>query len=217
LKIRRNFLVKGDAMQLYYSPNAVSQTTELLVRYIDLEADINKVAVDFASGEQRSNEYLAQNPLGRVPLLVTDHGNLTETPAILTYLGRLKPELGLVPTDPWQEAKMQSAMSFLASTMHISWAHGRRGARWSDDPDVIEALKIKVPENMRDAFRIFLEGHFVGPWILGDDLSVADFHLYVIASWVHMLDIDVADFPALADHQARVRAIPSIAPLIDSW
>ena len=204
-------------MQLYYSSYAVSEAAELLVRYLDLEAIIEKRAVDFGSGEQNSDEYLAKNPLGRVPLLVTDKGNLSETPAILTYLGRLKPDEGLVPTDPWTEAKMQSAMSFLASTMHVAWAHGRRGARWSDDPGVIEALKVKVPQNIRDAFRIFLEGHFVGPWVLGGTMSVADFHLYVIVSWVHKQDVDVADFPALADHQAKIKAIPSLAPLINSW
>lgn len=204
-------------MQLYYSPNAISQTTELLVRFLGLEKDIEKIAIDFASGEQRSDAYLAKNPLGRVPLLVTEQGNLSETPAILTYLGRLNPHAGLVPADSWTEAKMQSAMSFLASTMHVAWAHGRRGARWSDDPEIIEALKVKVPQNMRDAFRIFLDAHFVGPWVLGEAMSVADFHLFVIVSWVQMLDIDIADYPALADHQARMKAIPSIAPLIGSW
>ena len=48
-------------------------------------------------------------------------------------------------------------------------------------------------------------------------MSVADFHLFVIVSWVQMLDIDIADYPDLADHQARMKAIPSIAPLISSW
>ena len=51
-------------MQLYYSPNAISQTTELLVRFLELENDIEKIAIDFASGEQRSDAYLAKNPLG---------------------------------------------------------------------------------------------------------------------------------------------------------
>ena len=49
-------------MQLYYSPNAISQTTELLVRFLELENDIEKIAIDFASGEQRSDAYLAKTP-----------------------------------------------------------------------------------------------------------------------------------------------------------
>ena len=112
-------------MQLYYSPNAISQTTELLVRFLELENDIEKIAIDFASGEQRSDAYLAKNPLGRVPLLVTEQGNLSETPAILTYLGRLNPHAGLVPADPWAEAKMQSAMSFFGVN------HARCLGTWS--------------------------------------------------------------------------------------
>ena len=46
------------------------------------------VRVDFAAGQQRTPEYLAINPKGRVPALVTPQGTLTETPALYERLRR---------------------------------------------------------------------------------------------------------------------------------
>ena len=45
------------------------------------------VRVDVAGGEQIRSEYLRINPKGRVPVLLTPEGPLTETGAILEYLG----------------------------------------------------------------------------------------------------------------------------------
>ena len=56
-----------------------------LATHIALEeagADYVFRKIDTAAGEQRTADYLKINPKGRVPALVTDHGVLTETPAI---------------------------------------------------------------------------------------------------------------------------------------
>ena len=55
--------------------------------------------MDFASGEQTKPNYLAINPKGRVPALVTERGVLTETPAILAYIAQTWPAAGLAPLD----------------------------------------------------------------------------------------------------------------------
>ena len=44
-------------------------------------------------GRQNDPEYLAVNPLGRVPALVTEaHGTITEAPVVLTYIADLVPD-----------------------------------------------------------------------------------------------------------------------------
>ena len=118
--------------------------------------------LDLAAGEQRSAAYLAINPKGRVPALVTERGVLTETPALLIYVAQRFPDAKLAPLDvPFLLARMQEVNSFLASTVHVSHAHGRRGSRWADDEQAVAAMQAKVPQNMRDGFAE-IERHYLG-------------------------------------------------------
>src|SRR5215467_7840728 len=72
-------------MKLYHfpSPNPQKVTFALL----ELGLDCEKIPVDLAKGEQREPAFLAVNPAGRVPVLVDDGVTLTESQAILVYLG----------------------------------------------------------------------------------------------------------------------------------
>ena len=67
-----------------------------------------------------ARQYLAINPKGRVPALVTDRGILTETPAILAFIAQSFPQAKLVPDDPFAFAQAQSFNSYLCSTVHIN-------------------------------------------------------------------------------------------------
>jgi len=70
-------------LRLFYSPGSCALASHIALEEAGVEYTLTRV--NFASNEQRSPEYLAINPKGRVPALVTDDGILTETPAILAY------------------------------------------------------------------------------------------------------------------------------------
>jgi glutathione S-transferase len=199
--------VTDTRMQLHYAPGTIA-----LVSLITLEeagADYTPVRLDFAAGEQRSGDYLNVNPKGRVPALAAESGVLTETPAILTWIAATHPQAALMPADPFAAARVQELMAYLCSTVHPSHAHRTRGSRWSDDPAVIEALKIKVPQNMADHFT-YLENRFAGPWAMGPDYSVADPYLFVLAGWLGNDGVDITGFPKIAGHQARMLSRPAV-------
>ena len=63
----------------------------------ELEQEYEFVLVDFNKGEAQSAKYLAINPAGKVPAMGDDELLLTESAAILTYLGDKYPEMDLVP------------------------------------------------------------------------------------------------------------------------
>ena len=108
-----------------------------------------------------------------------------------------------MPNDPFEAARVDELMSYLASTVHVSHAHIKRGARWSDDPDVIEKLKLKVPQNMAE-HAAYLESRFGdGKWAMGDAFTVADAHLFVLTSWLGKDGVDINKFPKLAAHAGR--------------
>jgi glutathione S-transferase len=138
-------------IKLFYAPHACS-----LASHITLEeagAPYTAVRVDFATSEQRQPEYLAVNPKGRVPALVTDRGILTETPAILAFIAQNYPQAALAPLDdPFAFAQVQAFNSYLCSTVHVAHAHRVRGTRWADDPAAIAEMKRKAPEAVSACF-----------------------------------------------------------------
>ena len=71
-------------LKLYYAPGTCALASRIALE--EAGAEFETVRIDFRNNEQRKPEYLAINPKGRVPALVTDHGVLTETPALLAYI-----------------------------------------------------------------------------------------------------------------------------------
>ena len=84
-------------MKLYvsaFAPNPRRVTMFMAEKGI---AGIEQVALDLNTGEHRSEDFLAKNPLGRVPALELDDGRvLCETRAICTYLEGLHPDPNLM-------------------------------------------------------------------------------------------------------------------------
>lgn len=188
---------------LFYSPGACSLATHIALE--EAGADFALRRLDFAGGEQRSADYLAINPKGRVPALVTDDGILTETPALLAWVAQTHPAAELAPLDdPFGFAKAQSFNSYLCSTVHVAHAHGRRASRWADAPVAIEAMQAKVPETMTAAFALIEDGMLQGPWVLGERYSICDPYLFTIAGWLESDGVDIADFPKVSDHFRRM-------------
>jgi glutathione S-transferase len=200
---------------LFYTPNSCALASHLALELCGLPYETRKV--DFANNEQRSPAFLKINPKGRVPALVTEHGVLTENPAILTYISQSAPEAQLAPLDDaFAFAQLQSFNSYLASTVHVAHAHRYRGHRWADLPEAIDAMKQKVPHNMRECFRLIDEELLQGPWVLGDKLSVCDLYLFTIGRWLPGDEVDIKEFPRVADHAARLQQIPAVQRVLET-
>lgn len=196
-------------LTLHYAPRTCALASLIALEESGLAFEVKKV--DLATGEQRSPEYLAINPKGRVPALALDRGVLTETPTILAYIAQITPGGRLAPMDDaFAFARMQSFNTYLCSTVHVAHAHGRRGARWSDDAAAIETMKAKVPENMAECFRLIEESMFVGPWVMGSAYSVADPYLFTMGGWLRGDGVDPARFPKVAEHRARMLERPAV-------
>lgn len=199
-------------LTLYYTPGTCAQAVRIALEEAGAPYDL--VRVDFASGQQRTPEYLAVNPKGRVPALVTPHGTLTETPALLAYVVQSFPEAGLAPTDAYGFARMQEFHSYLASTVHVAHAHRPRASRWADEPEAQAAMQRKVAQNMTECFDL-IETHYLppadlGPWVMGEQYTVADGYLFTIGTWLESDGVDIARFPKVYAHAQRVRERPAV-------
>jgi glutathione S-transferase len=189
--------------KLFFSPGSCA-----LASHITLEeagAEYTASRIDFSKNQQRSPEYLAINPKGRVPALVTDGGILTETPAILAYLAQSFPRAQLAPfDDPFVFARIQAFNSYLCSTAHVAHAHRMRGYRWADDPAAIEAMKRKAPESVASAFALIESDMLQGPWVMGERYTICDPYLFTLAEWLDADGVDLAKLPRVIDHRSRM-------------
>ncbi len=194
---------------LFFSPGACSLASHIAL--IDSGLPYALRRLKFAENQQQSAEFLKVNPKGRVPALVTDRGTLTESVAILLVIAQMAPEKQLAPLDdPFELARLQAFNSFIASTVHVNHAHGRRATRWADEPTSIEDMKRKVPETMRACYRLIEDGMLTGPYVMGEAYSIADPYLFVMSDWLKGDGVDIAEFPRVRDHYLRMKDRPSV-------
>lgn len=192
-------------LTLFQSPDSCARAAHIALE--EAGAAYEAVRMSLGQGDQRKPDYLAINPKGRVPALVTEKGTLTETPAILVYIAQLFPHSPLaLPEDPFAFAEIQSFNSYLASTLHVAHAHKLRGSRWADDPAAIEAMRRKVPELVAACFGLIETTLFRGPWVMGERFSISDPYLFVFAEWMEGDGVDPARFPKVLDHRNRMGA-----------
>ena len=181
------------------------------IALIEAGAEFDLVLLDFSQQAQRAPGYLALNPKGRVPALRTPRGMLTETVALLAWVAQAFPQAGLAPVaDPFAFAQLQAFNTYLASTMHVAHAHRPRASRWADDTAAQAAMQAKVPQNMRDACAYIEANYLQGDWVMGDAYGVADGYLFTVAGWLAADGVDMAEFPQIAAHHARMQARPAV-------
>ena len=198
-------------LRLFYAAGTCA-----LASHIALEeggAEYEAVRLDFRANDQRKPEYLAINPKGRVPALVTDRGILTETPAILVFIAQTFPGARLAPLeDPFALAQVQAFNSYLCSTVHVAHAHRVRGYRWVDagDAAAILAMQKKVPQSVAECFDLIEHEMFAGPWVTGADYTVCDPYLFTLARWMEPDGVDPARFPKIGDHRRRMSERPAV-------
>lgn len=180
-------------MILYYAPLSCAFASHIALETAGAKYEARRL--DFRTSEQRSPAYLAVNPKGRVPALVTDRGVITETPAILTYVAQTHPHANLAPlNDPFQFAQVQAFNSYLCSTVHVAHAHRIRGTRWADDEAAITSMKKKVSQNMTDCFSLIENEMFTGPFVFGETYSISDIYLYTLSTWLEGDGVDIGCF-----------------------
>lgn len=199
-------------LKLFYAPGACS-----LAPHIALEetgAAFEPVRLALANNEQRSPAYLAINPKGRVPAIADGDAVITENPAVLRYIARRFPAAALWPDDdPVLDARCLEWCAWMASTIHVAYAHIRRVERYADEAAARAEVARKGHETTRQLWTD-IEARLAGrQWALGTRYSVADPYLLVFWTWGRgpVLGYDMArDFPNWTAHARRMAGRPAV-------
>jgi len=152
-------------MQLYWSPRSRSFSALWLME--ETGQPYERVLTDISTGAQKKPEYLAINPMGKVPALKDGEATLAEAAAICAYVAERYPEAKLAPAlgDPlrakylywlfYGPSCIEPTIVQLASKLEINPV----AAGWGDAQRVIDVLDGALQK---------------GPWLLGDNFSAAD-------------------------------------------
>ena len=198
-------------LKLFYATGTCALASHIALE--EAVAEYETVRLDFRSNDQRKPEYLALNPKGRVPALVTDRGVLTETPAILVFIAQTFPGAHLAPLDDaFVLAQVQAFNSYLCSTVHVAHAHRVRGYRWvdADDATAIVAMQKKVPQSVAECFDLIEREMFAGPWVMGTSYTICDPYLFTLARWMEADGVESSRFSKVHDHLRRMSERPAV-------
>ena len=202
-------------LKLFYAPNACSLASHIALA--EAGADFQAVRLDLKAGDQHKPEYLAVNPKGRVPALVTPRGALTENPVILGWVSQTYPDAHLKPAgDFFNFSEMQSFNMYLATTVHIAFAHLFRAERWADSDAARNEMRAKVPSVLAQVFKLVEDRLGDGRgWVCGDQYTVADPYLYVFAPWRERDGAGgSAAMPLTRAHRTRMQARPAVQKVL---
>jgi glutathione S-transferase len=190
-------------LTLYYSPGACSQAPHILMHEIGLEHDAVRVDLRAKKLEDGS-DYLKINPKGAVPALQLDSGEvLTENAVILQYLGDRTswPEV-LPPLGSFSRYRVLELVNFITTELHKRFS-------FLFNPDATDEFKQFVTRDLRKKLDWIDERLGSGPFLMGENLTLPDPYLFVIAGWAEKM-IGLCDWPNLRAFRERMVERPAV-------
>ena len=189
-------------MKLYYFPGACPLASHIALEWIGKPYE----TVRLTREQTKEPEYLALNPAGAVPTLVDGDFVLTQSAAILNYLGELSPEAGLLGDTPRERAETHRWLGFCNSDLHKTFGLVFGAAYFSGGDEAIgQTLSAKATETLQRLFALANERLRGRDWLTGKR-SVADAYLFVVLLWADMKSIPLPGLDELRAFQSRMRA-----------
>ena len=191
-------------MKLYFSPGACSLSPHIVAQEVGIPLTLVKVDTQkktLADG----GDYWAVNPKGYVPAMELDNGELlTEGPTIVQYLADKKPDAKLLPPAGTMERyRVQEMLGYIYSEIHKTYSPLFR-------PTTTPELRKDREEYLRKRYGLIEKQLAKGPYLFGEQFTVADAYLFTVTNWANFVKLDLSEFPNLLAFQARVAGRPGV-------
>jgi glutathione S-transferase len=188
-------------VSFFHAPQSRSAGTRALLE--ELGADYELHLLNLKEGQQRQPDYLAINPMGKVPAIRHGDALVTEQPAIFIYLADLYPQAGLAPPigDPQRGPYLRWLVfygsCFEPAVIDKSMQREPAPPSTSGYGDYDTMLKTLVDQLER------------GPYLLGERFSAADVLWGTALNWTTMFKL-VPELPVIRAYIDRVLARPAL-------
>ena len=134
---------------------------------------------------RRDEEVLACSPLGKIPYIVTEHGALSESQAILDYLEAAHPNPPLLPADPWQAAKVRELITYLE--LHVELVARELYGKAFFGAEISEANAVRIRTRLETNIAAFKRLAKFDPFLAGASFTQAD-----CAAWASLPLVSMA-------------------------
>jgi glutathione S-transferase len=153
------------------------------------------ILLDMQAGEHKQPDYLAINPIGKVPSIVDGNLQLWESGAILLYLAQ---KYG----DPSMSLDQQAVLA-----QWVVFANATLG------PGIfVEASRDRETPALLTPLNQMLKQH---PYLLGDQFTVADVAVGALLAYIPMmLPLDLSAYPAVLAYIKRISERPAFQKAI---
>lgn len=187
---------------LHAAPGACSRVPLMTLEEAGAEYDLELVR--FMKGAHKSPGYLALNPSGKVPLLITPDGPLPENVAIARYLAGVFPGLLPKPDTPYEDARITADLAFCSATLHPIVTRMRMPTFIADGADAQTSVRKIAIEAMKPNAERIERALAEGPWWYGEHWSIQDAYLYWIWFRTTGSGFPGGDYPNWGAHSARM-------------
>ena len=163
-------------------------------------------------GKHKTPEFLAKNPLGRIPILELEDGRtIFESNAILTYLAEGSE---LLPSDRYQRAQVMEWMFFEQFDLVRNLSIPRF---WIGLMKQREKIAEKLPEMHQAGKKALgvMDRHLdAKPFFVGDRYTIADIALFGYTHAAADAEYDMSSYPNVSAWVARVQQQRGYVPLV---
>ena len=168
------------------------------------------------AGDAERDKVAGVNPMRQVPALVLPSGEvMTESAAILVWLGDQHPDAGLAPQpgDPGRAQYLRWMVYIPAAIYSMFWVRDEP-SRLAPDPAHQETIKQRTAERIAECWRVMDAQIEARPYLTGDQLGLLDLYVTVVSRWTPRRRRFYAEAPRMAEVVRRVDAEPRLQ---DFW
>jgi len=196
-------------MDLYFSPMACSLATRIALYEAGAKANFFEVDPRTKQVLSEGSDFRSVNPLGLVPTLRTDDGEvLTENAAILQYVADRFPAANLGTGPGFDRSRLHQWLCFIGTELHKGLFIPLLDKA---APDAMKAHVLTKNLSRLD----YLERYLKDRDYLLDHFSVADAYLVTVINWTMATPpVELAKWPVVKAYHERLRTRPSIARAI---
>jgi glutathione S-transferase len=189
-------------LKLYDAPiSGNCQKVRLMLSILGVEYE--KIPVSLPDGEQKTPEYLAINPVGKVPAIDDDGVQIWDSQAILVYLAGKYGNADWYPDDAEGRGHVQKWLALAANEMFNGPAIARAMIIFKREGD--QSVPKKAAEATLSILNGWLENH---EWLACDRPTIADIAVYPYAALAWEGNVDMSAYPAMNAWIKRVEALP---------
>jgi len=167
------------------------------------------VKVDRKSNAQKSAEYLALNPLGRIPTLIDNNNQddlvIFESAAICIHLAEAHPSLHLIPKvgEP-NRAKFFQWMMYLTNTIQTELMVYFYPEKYGADSKAAASIINTQDQKITAMFALLDKELANKDFLVGDSLTVCDYFLFMLAIWADELNKPPLEFEHLSRYLGKL-------------